>query len=312
MALSAAALHASGGVLVIIIAALPERSGSAAIPTAGAIAVATAALLTVLRNRLPMPAYHLGAVLGTALITVLLVADRGPNYVAYGVLYTFVALYVGYWFPPWTAAAHLAVVIASCGGALWLRDGGTSDLGDFLVYSGTAIVAGAVVGWLASQLRHTARVDSLTGVANRRAWEDDLEREAARSRRAGRPLCVIIADLDDFKAVNDRDGHASGDRLLAQVAAAWSGILRPTDTLARWGGDEFALVLPDCDPERALDVAERLRRALPPGQTFSAGVARLDPDEELDRLVQRADAALYKAKRSGRDSAIFAPPSQQA
>jgi len=307
MALSAAALHASGGILVIVTSALPGRAGSAAIPIAGAVALAAAAVLFVGRTQLPLPAFHAGALLGTTLIGVVLYADRGPRFVGYGSLYTFVAVYVCYWFVPRTAMIHLALVIASCGVALLQRDGGIVGLPDFLMYSGAAVVAGAVVGWLGGQLRRAARVDPLTGVANRRAWEDDLAREASRSERGGRPLCVIVADLDGFKLVNDHRGHAAGDALLRLVADSWSEVIRPADSLARWGGDEFALVLPDCDPECALDVAERLRGALPPGQTFSAGVARFEPDEELDRLVQRADAALYTAKRGGRDCAILAP-----
>jgi diguanylate cyclase (GGDEF)-like protein len=147
----------------------------------------------------------------------------------------------------------------------------------------------------------------LTGLANRHAWETTLRREAARSKRDGSPLCVVITDLDDFKCVNDEDGHLAGDALLRDAAAAWSIAVRPVDELARWGGDEFALVLPGCDVPEAAAIISRLKAVTPGGQGFSAGIARWSEEETLDHLVSRADAALYVAKRSGKRCVIVAP-----
>jgi diguanylate cyclase (GGDEF)-like protein len=151
------------------------------------------------------------------------------------------------------------------------------------------------------QLSETARTDVLTGLPNRRAWDEGLGRELSSAARAGAPTCVAILDLDHFKQFNDTRGHQAGDALLKEAAAAWRGELRPRDFLARYGGEEFALVLPDCTMESAGRVVERLRAATPADQTCSAGIACWDGSESADSLVARADGALYQAKKSGRD-----------
>ncbi|HEV2920860.1 MAG TPA: GGDEF domain-containing protein [Actinomycetota bacterium] len=130
----------------------------------------------------------------------------------------------------------------------------------------------AQVGALYHEVGRLARTDALTGVANRRAWDDELPLELARSARSGQPLCVALLDLDHFKAYNDRHGHQAGDRLLKATAAAWQDRLRKTDLLARYGGEEFAVLLPDCGLDGAMEIAERLRTA-PSECTCSIGVA---------------------------------------
>ena len=161
----------------------------------------------------------------------------------------------------------------------------------------------AQVGALYREVGRLARTDALTGVANRRAWDDELPRELARATRSGEPLCVALLDLDHFKAYNDQHGHQAGDRLLKAAAAAWQGRLRKTDLLARYGGEEFALLLPDCGLASGMEIAERLRTAQPEG-TCSLGVAAWDGQEEAAGLVARADRALYAAKEAGRDRCL--------
>ena len=163
---------------------------------------------------------------------------------------------------------------------------------------------------LLSRLETIARTDELTGLPNRRAWQEHLPREVMRSMRSGEPLCVAMLDLDHFKRYNDRFGHQAGDRVLKQVAGAWSSELRPMDILARYGGEEFALALPGADVEEALAVLDRLRARTPEKQRFSAGVARWDGVESARELVGRADGALYDAKRAGRDRTIVAPDAE--
>ena len=165
---------------------------------------------------------------------------------------------------------------------------------------------------LLARLEEVARTDDLTGLLNRRAWEEQLPRELARARRQSDPLCVAMLDLDFFKNYNDERGHQAGDRLLKQGAAAWVNELRASDTLARYGGEEFAVALPGCTLVNAKDIVERLRAAMPSGQTVSAGVACWNGRESAEELVGRADAALYEAKRSGRDRLVTAggPPGE--
>lgn len=160
---------------------------------------------------------------------------------------------------------------------------------------------------LLSRLEMVARTDELTGLPNRRAWQERLPREVAVAMRRQEPLCVAMLDLDHFKRYNDRLGHQAGDRLLKQVAGAWSSDLRQIDVLARYGGEEFALALPGIEVEEALEVVERLRERTPEEQRFSAGVASWNGSESVGELLGRADAALYHAKRNGRHRSTVAP-----
>ena len=158
---------------------------------------------------------------------------------------------------------------------------------------------------LLTRLESIARTDDLTGLPNRRCWDEELPRELLRSERQIRPLCVAMIDLDHFKEFNDERGHQAGDRFLKQAAAAWGSELRGTDFLARYGGEEFALALPGCTPDQAVEVAERVRAATPEGETCSIGIACWDGKEEAPSLLGRADAALYEAKRRGRNVSVL-------
>jgi diguanylate cyclase (GGDEF)-like protein len=153
----------------------------------------------------------------------------------------------------------------------------------------------------AVQLAALARNDGLTGIPNRRTWDAELSRHCANARRDGSPLCVVIIDLDHFKAYNDTHGHQGGDQLLKTASATWAAALRPMDVLARYGGEEFGLLLPATEQPEAVAIADRLRAATPLGATISAGVARWDGTEDPGAMVARADAALYNAKRGGRN-----------
>jgi diguanylate cyclase (GGDEF)-like protein len=131
--------------------------------------------------------------------------------------------------------------------------------------------------------------------------DETIRRAVGYATRTHRRLCVAIIDLDHFKTFNDRDGHQAGDRLLKSAASAWRTALRGSDTLARYGGEEFAVALPGCTAPEAQTVLERLRQLTPDGQTCSVGLAEWEPGESEAELVERADAALYEAKRAGRD-----------
>ena len=160
---------------------------------------------------------------------------------------------------------------------------------------------------LHDRLAQQARTDGLTGVANRRTWDDQLPAELARATRTGKPLTVAILDLDHFKAYNDTRGHQAGDQLLRTAAHRWHARLRTTDLIARYGGEEFAVALPDCDTAAAVHVLQTLSGELPDAQTCSIGVAEWDGCESGHDLLARADRALYRAKRTGRDRITVEP-----
>src|SRR5262249_40610295 len=155
----------------------------------------------------------------------------------------------------------------------------------------------------------------LTGLANRGVLEDRFPREWETCRRRGAPMAVLIADLDRFKAINDRHGHAAGDEVLRQSAACLSHVVRSSDLVARYGGEEFVVIAPDCDLNAAIRLAERFRKAIaalrivehgvPIPVTVSVGVAgttSLGAMAPAD-LLKQADQALYKAKEFGRNAA---------
>jgi diguanylate cyclase (GGDEF)-like protein/PAS domain S-box-containing protein len=157
------------------------------------------------------------------------------------------------------------------------------------------------------QVQQLADHDALTGLLNRRRFDDELRRERARVRRSGGRSAVLLLDLDGFKAVNDRHGHAAGDRLLKRIAGALRSELREVDVVARIGGDEFAVLLPDADPAGARATAEKLERAVARNGrvadsrvTASVGVAPVDPDQPADRSLAAADRAMYERKRAAR------------
>jgi diguanylate cyclase (GGDEF)-like protein/PAS domain S-box-containing protein len=159
-------------------------------------------------------------------------------------------------------------------------------------------------------LEQATRIDHLTGLPNRRAWDERLAEEVARAERDDLPLTVVMLDLDHFKRVNDEQGHASGDQLLKRCALAWRKALRPTDILARYGGEEFTLALIGCDATSAPEIVERLQGMTPRGQTCSAGAATWDRREDIDHLIGRADQAMYVAKHGGGGRFVIAdePP----
>lgn len=165
-------------------------------------------------------------------------------------------------------------------------------------------------------LRELATLDSLTGAFNRRHFFEVARSSVALAERHGSTTCAAMIDVDHFKEVNDRHGHAVGDEVLAMVGRICRLESRETDIVARYGGEEFALLLPETNLETASAVVERIRKVLaavfvatpngPVGVTVSAGVAQRRSEEPLDSLLRRADAALYEAKRAGRDRVVRA------
>jgi diguanylate cyclase (GGDEF)-like protein len=179
---------------------------------------------------------------------------------------------------------------------------------------------GYILGRQADCLAELSVTDPLTGLSNARGLFDRLDAELARSRRYREPLALLSVDLDGLKSINDRYGHRAGDDAIRSVADVIRSELRETDVGARWGGDEFAVLAPSTSRVAAVALAERIRALIPQRSTrwplsVSVGVATLEPStagEGFDSatLMRAADAAMYEAKRSGRDRVVVASPAE--
>ncbi len=166
------------------------------------------------------------------------------------------------------------------------------------------------------QYERAAMFDGLTGVHNRRWLDETLHRMVKRHENGGSRLAVSLIDIDHFKSFNDTYGHAAGDHVLTVVAQVLAANLRPTDLVARFGGEEFVIIFPDTDVDEAAIAAERVRKAVGeetmkmpdgtelPAVTISMGVAELTPGQSVPDLLKAADAAMYEAKDSGRNSVV--------
>jgi diguanylate cyclase (GGDEF)-like protein len=218
------------------------------------------------------------------------IVGLGPAIIAVG-------LYAAHFFDLPAARAHAAgLVLLTTAGAIAARPDGFAAAWITVVVSTVALAEAQ--GRLARSLRTAATTDPLTGVANRRAWEDEAARHLARASRTGEPVSFALLDLDHFKDVNDREGHGAGDALLRDLTAGWSARLRRADLLGRYGGDEFVLCLPATDPSGAREILQQLDATN--AFAWSVGVAAARPGDTLTTVLARADADLYLQKRSGR------------
>jgi diguanylate cyclase (GGDEF)-like protein len=298
MAQALAALFGAGGTLTLLSLLFPTwpglRAGGVAVPAVAAEVVCVALLWW--GSRVPESAFQVFLILGTGCICMAVYFGGGAGRAVYGSYYVWVALYAFYFFPG--RAAWRQLLIAALGYLAVLAARPEVAAGPtWLVVMGTASVTGVVTQSLVLRIRELARDDPLTGVLNRRGWEEALGRELPRSMRSGAPVCVALVDLDGLKTINDTQGHDAGDEVLQEMVKTLRAVLRPGDALGRLGGDEFAVLLPGCDAQMSEGVLARM--VLGDQNTFSAGVATWDRAESARDLVSRADRAMYVGKQAG-------------
>jgi len=317
----AAGLFGGGSLLTLVTIIAPH---SAEVDIAGAWAVAfcsavIAAVYWLGRDSLPRWTLVLGVALGTAMISfgVYINGERAGGAAALNeVYYVWPVVFAAYYFPVRVLIAELALVGACYAIALHVISPGPIALTRWLIVVTMLVGVGGLISRLqarvddlVSRLSDTARRDALTGLLNRRGFEERLDAELARATRAERPLALILGDVDHFKTVNDRLGHPAGDAVLLRVASVLEGVGRRGDTVARFGGEEFVFIVPDADADMAFELAERARVALertfadePIPLTASFGTVAFPHDgTTADSLLETADRALYAAKHSGRN-----------
>jgi len=295
-----AVLYTVSGVLCLVAAVWPMRPDSpvALLGVLGIVGTAGGVALWALAGRAPWWALHTAVLLASALLAALAwQSATAVGVVALAPPMIALALFAAHFFELPSARLHVAAlaVLASAGAVA------AEPHVPALQWMTGVVIAVALAeaqGRLARNLRTAAATDPLTGIANRRAWEAEADRNLARAARSGEPLTFAILDLDDFKVVNDRQGHGAGDALLRDLTAGWAGRLRRADLLGRYGGDEFVLCLPATDEHGAWGMLEQL--ASTHHFAWSAGVAVAHPGDSLTAVLARADADLYQKKRSGR------------
>lgn len=311
--LALAAFYGAGGILCLVSVAVPGWAGrqTEVILVVGVVAVAVAALLLLTGGSASQRVCYLLVLAGSGLITALVMASRGSGAsAAYAGFYVFVAVYSFLFFSPRAATFQVIVGVAGEAAALLGAGQGRVAPAQLVLSLGTIAATGGVVGLLSARLRALGITDSLTGLPNRRAMDLVLTERLAADR--ARPAVAILGiDLDGFKALNDRQGHAAGDRMLISLAAIWSTQLRHGDILARVGGDEFIVVVSDCDQARAKQVARRLVQVTPPPVSACIGVVIVPPgqrigDVEISAVLAKVDQALYTGKATGPGTVVAA------
>jgi diguanylate cyclase (GGDEF)-like protein len=318
-------LFGIGTALLLVTLALPadpDRDRSAILIVAGTGGLASAAYLRV-GGRAPRWSLDAAPAIGSLMVTVI-VYFAGPGAMAaYAMYYPWIILAAANFCGLRLVSVHVAIALGGYAIVLLVRDEVATGLLSWAMVAGTlAIAAGLAlmlrtpVDALIDRLDLAARTDPLTGLANRREFNRRFQGELDRSARTGRPFAVVAMDLDGFKRVNDSFGHATGDQVLRRFAALMREGTREIDTVARTGGEEFAVLVPETGVEPAREAADRLRRSaegtftLPDGPlTASFGIAGY-PASATDgaELLRAADRALYAAKRGGRNRTIAYDP----
>jgi diguanylate cyclase (GGDEF)-like protein/putative nucleotidyltransferase with HDIG domain len=315
-------LFALGGLLALVTLLLPGAADreTAGVAVTAVLGLLTAALFAIGFDSLPMSFFKFSPVIGAVLVTAALEFGGAGAVGAYGMFFFWVALAACYFFGLRLAVFHIAFCAACYATALlvlqtdaplpalyWVMGAGT------LLFAGLLmVVLRSQVDRLVTHLANAAGTDSLTGLSNRREFEENFVREVERSTRTGQPLGLAVLDLDWFKEVNDLLGHVAGDRALRQLAAVLRRETRGIDTVARLGGEEFAVLAPEAGESETFRLAERLRREVKTAfadhakpLTISAGVASFPATGGTSSdLIRAADRALYAAKDLGRDRSV--------
>ncbi len=295
---SLALIALAGGLSGFFAAAFPASPAAPVelLRIAGAVALCASLALWWLASRVPRWFLHFAVIGGTALITVLIARSAtGVGMVVTACDYMWMGVYAAFFFSRAAARAHTALIAIAFLGAL-VANPHHVPADAWIFMTASIVVATETIGRQSSRLRHEAHTDSLTGLLNRKGLAPAAERAFALADRTGIPLTVGLIDLDDFKRVNDRDGHAAGDRLLVQMTRTWSAELQPGDIFARLGGDEFLVILVGSGDEEARRLFDLLLFVSP--AQWSAGVIKRRKGEDLSACLARADNALYDSKRS--------------
>jgi diguanylate cyclase (GGDEF)-like protein/putative nucleotidyltransferase with HDIG domain len=324
MARFGAYVFLAGGTLGLALLALPhpQAQNRGGMLAASLLAYLGAAVLIAGYDRLPDWAFQ--AIVSAGILTIsAAIYFQGQSRGSLVVLYFAVVVAVFYFFDWKRAVAQTTLLALSYGAVLLMRQGFEDAIQYWTLTITMLCVIGFLMGrvrqqidWLVDRLETAARTDTLTGLLNRRGFEERFGPELERARRGERLMSLLVGDVDHFKVVNDRLGHHAGDDALTRIGRILTAAKRPIDVVVRMGGEEFALILPDTDQHGAYVLGERLRVAVrrafdgePVPLTLSFGIASFPSHGETgESLLRSADQALYAAKALGRDRSVIHSP----
>jgi diguanylate cyclase (GGDEF)-like protein len=288
----------AGGLSAILAAVFPANpSAPVELLTVDGVALLCGSLfLWRFGERLPPWSLQLAVGIGIVIISVLIARSATPvGMIVTASDYMWIGVYAAFFFSRAAARAHLTFIAVAFGAAL-LASPHHVPADAWIFLTASLVVAVEAIARLSDRLRHEAHTDPLTGLLNRKGLAPAAEQAFLLADRTDLPLTVALIDLDHFKRVNDREGHAAGDRLLVEMTRTWAATLEPSDIFARLGGDEFLVILVGWSEEESTSLLESLHFTSP--AAWSAGVVRHQRGEDLSACLARADNALYEAKRS--------------
>ncbi|WP_233225382.1 bifunctional diguanylate cyclase/phosphodiesterase [Nocardia sp. MDA0666] len=302
MARTTGAFYVMGGVLGLLITAIApgDEGNRPLVGSAAAVALLLGVSLLIWGPRQPHWVHHGYVAVATVLVTI--AVHWFPNTVGaitLAAFYVFVAADAAIFFAWRLAGAHVGFAVVLC---LWVVPSRGLPWWSGIIPAGITVGVGIVVGIL-TRMASDADIDTLTGLLNRRGFDRALNSAIGHAGRTGQGLALVLVDLDRFQKINDHLGHRAGDAVLQRVGDAWSKLLGPDQVLARYGGDAFALLLPNTTEQAAILLTEQLRAAVTTG--CSAGVTSWQPGESGSLLVSRADVGLYRAKQAGRNRTVL-------
>ncbi|MEV6068356.1 bifunctional diguanylate cyclase/phosphodiesterase [Nocardia sp. NPDC052001] len=302
MARTTGAFYVMGGVLGLVITAVApgDEGNRPLVGSAALVALLLGVSLLFWGPRMPHYVHHGYVAVATVLVTV--AVHWFPNTVgaiSLAAFYVFVACDAAIFFAWKWLGAHLVFAVLCC---LWVVPSRGLPWWSGLIPAGITIGIGIVVGIL-TRMASDADIDVLTGLLNRRGFDRALANAIDHAQRTGQALSLVLVDLDRFQKINDHLGHRAGDAVLQRVGDTWQKLLTPEQRLARYGGDAFALLLPNSTEQAAILLTEQLRAAVTTG--CSAGVTSWQPGESGSLLVSRADVGLYRAKQAGRNRTVL-------
>jgi diguanylate cyclase (GGDEF)-like protein len=302
MAATSAVFYAFGALtgLFLVLGSDPAAAGRQVLLGLTLVACVLAGVVAWYGARWSRPAFHALVAVGTSFVTVaVLVSPDAITAVVCASLASFIAVDAFFFFRGWSAVLHLACAVAAATTALQWR--GDVPLFTALALDAVVVAVGVVTRGLVVLASRATR-DPLTGLTNRRGFDEALQELTAAASRTGQKLAAVLLDLDRFKEINDSEGHQAGDQVLCRVADVWRRALPSGAVFARHGGDEFALLLPGTAGTEALDLVRRLA-AGHPDIGVSCGVTEHQAGDSGAQLMRRADHALYMAKAAGRGRA---------